>query len=93
MVERRVPGDLTKGHRVVQDQVGEEATVLVASRRIVRKVEPVSLEIFPEQFGRQRMVLGPVLGATDRAFEGSSDRIGGFLVEELHGGLKEAGSI
>lgn len=75
---------------MVKDEMGKEAPVLVAARRIVRKVEPVPFEILPEQLGRQRMVLGPVLRTTVGAFEGPSDWITRFPVTELHGRPRDA---
>ena len=65
--------------------MGEETTVFVATWRIVRKVEPIPLEILPEQLGRQRMVLGPILGVTVGTLEGASNWIARFPVAELHG--------
>jgi len=64
--------------------MGEEAPVLVASWRIVRKVEPVDLEILPEQLGCQGVVEGPVLNAQVGALEGPSNRIARFPMAELH---------
>ncbi len=55
--------------------MGEETTVLVAPLGIVRKVEAIAFEILPEKLGRERMVLGPVPGASIDAFKGPSDRI------------------
>lgn len=84
MVLGRVPSDPMEGNGVVEDEMSEETPVLVAALRVTRKVEPIPLQVLPEQFGRQRMVLGPVLSATIDTIEGSSDRIAGFLVAELH---------
>jgi len=86
-----VPGDPVERDRMVEDKMGEEAPVLVAARRIIRKVEPVPLEILPEQLGRQRMVRCPILSTTVGALEGPSDRIARFSVAELHGRPRDAG--
>lgn len=48
MMQRRVARDSLKGDCVVQNKVREEATVLTAPRRIVRKKETVSFEVFPK---------------------------------------------
>jgi hypothetical protein len=83
-VESGVPGDPTQRDRVVKDQVGEEAPVLVRSGGIVREEEAVALQVFPKQLGSQRVILGPVLGATVRAFEGPSDGIVRIGMLDLH---------
>jgi len=79
-----VPGDPLERHCVVENQVGKEAPVLVAAGRIVRKVEPVHLEVLPEQLGRQGVVKGPVLDAAVGALEGPSNRIARFPMAQLH---------
>lgn len=69
---------------MVEDEMGEESAVLVAARRIMGEIKSIPLEVFPEKLGRKGVVLGPVFGATFRAFEGSSNRVAGFRVTELH---------
>lgn len=64
--------------------MGEEASMFIAARWVIGKEETVALEIFPEQLGRQGMILGAVLSASIRYPEGSSDRITRFRVAKLH---------
>lgn len=84
-----VPADPAESDRVVEDEMGEESPVLVAPRRVMRKVESVPLEILPEQLGRQRMVRGTVLRTAVGAFQRPSNRIARFPVTQLHDGSKE----
>ena len=84
VVEGRVPADASKGERMVEDHVGEESPGLIGPRRVVREEEPVALERLPEEFGRQRVVLGAVLSAPFEAFESSAERIIGAGVAYLH---------
>ena len=71
--------------------MSEEAPVLLTPLRVTRKEEPVSLQIFPEELGRKRMVLGAVLGAPIDTVKGPADGIARFLVAELHDKPRGAG--
>ena len=85
MVLHGVTRDPIQRDGVVKDEMGEETTVLIASGRIVRKIEPVPLEVLPEEFGREGMVLSAILRASVDALQGPSDRITRFAVAQLHG--------
>jgi len=80
-----VARDPIQGDGVVKDQMGKETPVLITPGGIVREIEPVPLEVLPEEFGRERMVLSAVLRASVDAFQGPSDRIARFAVAQLHG--------
>lgn len=69
---------------MVQDQVGEEAAVLVSLGGVMSELETIPLEVLPEQLGGQGMVLCPILGTPIRAVKGPSDRIGRFRVVQPH---------
>jgi hypothetical protein len=93
MVLGRVPGDPGEGDRMVEHEMGEETTDLVAPRGTVRDGEAVSLQVLPKELGRQRMDLGPVLGASNGTIHGTADRIGGFRSSELHTASRSFGPI
>jgi hypothetical protein len=75
MMEGRVPGDNAQRHGVVQDEVGEESSVLVASRGCPNESESVLREVDPEQFGSQRMVLRMLGGGLTRARKSITNRV------------------
>lgn len=84
MMLRDISGDPPESDRVVEDEVSEESPMLVTARWVVRKVEPIPLQVLPEELGSQGVVLGSVLGAAVDALEGSTDRVVRISVAELH---------
>ena len=90
MVLERVPADPVERDRVVEDEVGEEAPMLIALGRVAHEIEPIPFEVLPEQLGSERMVLGPILGAPVGAFERAPDRILRPRVAKLHAECRDA---
>lgn len=80
MVERGVTHDTVERDGMVEDEVGKEPPVLVGFRRVVRDVEPVTLQVLPEQFGGEGMVLSVIPRTARRALQGASDGVLRFPV-------------
>lgn len=85
VVKRGVPCDLPERDGVIEDQMGEEPAVLIRPRRVIGEEEAVLLELLPEPFRSQRVILGPVPGTYHHALEGAADRVVELPVAELHG--------
>jgi hypothetical protein len=74
-MEGGVTGDNAHGHGMIEDEVGEESPVFIASRGRSDDPEPVLRKVDPEQFGGQGMVLGMVGGGLTGALQSIADRV------------------